>query len=31
VLEVSILPLFTIFRLDFGAVPTAWYFLFLFY
>jgi len=27
VLEVSILPLFTIFLLDFRAVPTVWYFL----
>jgi hypothetical protein len=32
VLDVSILPLFTILILDFGKVPTVWYFLyFLFF
>ena len=30
VLEVSILPLCTIFRLDFVTVPTVWYFYFHF-
>ena len=28
VLGVSILPVSTIFQLDFGTVPTVWYFLF---
>jgi hypothetical protein len=31
VLEVSILPLFTIFQLDSGTVPTVWYFFFVFH
>jgi len=31
VLGILNLPLSTIFLLDFGAVPTVWYFLFLFY
>jgi hypothetical protein len=28
-LELSILPLSQIFRLDFGTVPTVWYFFFI--
>ena len=31
VLGISIMPLFTIFLLDFGTVPIEWYFLFLLY